>query len=314
MDKVFNSNVFHGHLGKGNVKDAMAYLAQFPEQEARHQQYKAVFEREEYPVFKEDEGLNELLLIYRKYYRDVFYLQMDAAQAEEAMRERFVRLLNLKSGDASFGDIEAREIAQAFEKKGYHFLGGKTGGYWGPYIWKTTETKTYDVELPDGRQPYPVRFLEGFISRSWYDAISFGEAGTGGWTDGDGIIHCVKAAYDLEDESFTVSLLRHEAQHAMDLARYSRMSSEELEYRAKLVELIYSEKRNLLEQFAYEADRSKANNGHSLAASRIVEEFGKKLGREEKPLCDIPIARVQAVARELLALSNREIKKKYAET
>ena len=26
MDQSFDSNVFHGHLGKGNVKDAMAYL------------------------------------------------------------------------------------------------------------------------------------------------------------------------------------------------------------------------------------------------------------------------------------------------
>ena len=78
--------------------------------------------------------------------------------------------------------------------------------------------------------------------------------------------------------------------------KYENISSEDLEYRAKLVELIYSKERNLLEMFAHEADNSSKNNGHSLAASRIIGEFSKKLnlGHDE-----LSITKIQTVAREL---------------
>lgn len=210
-------------------------------------------------------------------------------------------------------DIEKSKIAEMFQKQSYHFLGGKTGGYWGPYIWETTESKTYDVELPDGQRPYLVKFLDGFISKSWLDYVSFGEIGTGGWTDGDGIIHCVKASYELEDENFTVSLLKHEAQHAMDLSKHPHMSSDDLEYRAKLVELIYSSKRNLLQQFIHEADNSKEKNGHSLAANRVVEEFAKKLHIDSKQFCTLSITEIQTISKELLDNSNEAVKMKYVE-
>lgn len=312
MEGLFNKSVFYGCLIKGDARDAMQYLSRFPDQAAAYRKYEAVFEKEEYPVFKEDDALRDILLIYQQYYRDAFYLRMDAAQAEEAMKNRFLRLFHREHADLSMGELEETEIAEAFRKRSYHFLGGKTAGYWGPYIWKATEAKTYDVELPEGRHPYQVMLLDGFIAKSWLDFISFGEVSTGGWTDGDGIIHCVKASYDLEDEAFTVSLLKHEAQHAMDLSRYPRLSSEDLEYRAKLVELIYSSGRNLLEQFIHEADDSKENNGHSLAAKRITEGFAKRQRMDGGSRGALSIADIQAIAKELFVSSSEDMKRKYA--
>ncbi len=55
---------------------------------------------------------------------------------------------------------------------------------------------------------------------SWLSYLTFGLSGTGGWSNGDGLIHCVKRHYDLKSESFRVSLLKHEAQHASDQGRY----------------------------------------------------------------------------------------------
>lgn len=311
MVAEFDRSVFHGYLLKGDVTDAIEYLAQYPQEKELYRKYKAVFEKEEYVVFEVDDVLNEILIIYQKYYRDVFYLHIDAEKAATVMKNRFTDFFCIKNPNSQLSQIEEQEIAEAFQKRLLHFLGGKTSGYWGPYIWKTTESTTYDVELPDGRQPYLIRFLDGFITKGWYDYVSFGEISTGGWTDGDGIIHCVKSSYDLEDESFSVSLLKHEAQHAMDLTKYRNISSEELEYRAKLVELIYSCRRNLLQQFIHEADASKAGNGHSLAANRIVEEFAERVRKSHKELYMLPIAEIQAVSRELLARSNEEMKNKY---
>ena len=311
LDAAFDKEIFHAYLLKGELTDAIQYLARFPEQAELHRKYISVFEREEYAVFAGDCVLNDILILYQKYYRDVFYLHTDEEKAADALKAGFVDYFGIQNPGGSLAEIEEGPVAEVFQTRGYRFLGGKTGGYWGPYIWQSTEEKTYGVELPEGRQPYTVRFLDGFLSKSWLDYISFGEIGTGGWTDGDGIIHCVKSAYDLGDESFTVSLLKHEAQHAMDLSRYSQMASEELEYRAKLVELIYSCRRNLLRQFVAEADSSKAGNGHSMAADRIAEKFKKRLGRSREEICLLPTAEIQTIARDLLADSNDEIKGKY---
>ena len=137
------------------------------------------------------------------------------------------------------------------------------------------------------------------------DYISFGEVGTGGWSDGDGIINCVKSVYDLDGEDFQVSLLKHEAQHARDLAMDEGMSSADLEYRAKLVELIYSSRRNLAERFAREADGGDRRNGHAAAAQRIMDGLSGLLGADAWEVPGLPAEQIQAAAKTLFAESGR---------
>ena len=132
---------------------------------------------------------------------------------------------------------------------------------------------------------------------------------TGGWSNGDGLIHCVKRHYDLKSESFRVSLLKHEAQHASDQSRYPGMSSVDLEYRAKLVELIYSEERQLLGRFLQEADAANPGSAHGLAAERIVRGFARR--QDGDGLAALPIETVRAAALELFRESSREMAEKY---
>lgn len=307
---AFDRDHFYGLLVKGQVDAAMAYLRPFPDQSELYQRYVARFEAGEPTAYDVDEHLNAILAIYQAYFRDVFYRHASAEDALEAMRKKCVALFSLPDADTPFDAIEATRIAEAFSSRALHFLGGRTGGYYGPYIWRTSERKQYRVELPGGVQDYAVVLLDNFLFKGWYDYVSFGAIGTGGWTGDDGIIHCDKSAYRLEDESFTVSLLKHEAQHAMDLAEYPGMSSADLEYRAKLVELIYSCQRNLLVPFAHEADSSRESNGHSLAAHRIMEGFAAKAGSLRPPE-SYAIEETQAIARELFAGSNAEMRAKY---
>ena len=85
------------------------------------------------------------------------------------------------------------------------------------------------------------------------------------------------------------------------------MQPTDLEYRAKLVELIYTKERNLLAVFAQDADASNAGNGHAVAASRISEEFAKISDKNT-----LSTQEIQAIARTLLQRSNVEIEQKYA--
>lgn len=302
---IFENSVFYSYLVKAKLRDALLYLKQYPEKMEEYQKYKAIFEREEYLKYEVDTFLNEILLIYQKYYRDVFYLEISDTVAEEIMRKRFISLFEIENNDMNFDEIEDTYIEKTFEEHGFGFLGDTTSGFYGPYIWKETEVREYKVELPDGIQEYQIKVLDGFISKSWLDYLSFGGVGTGGWVSGyDGLINCVKESYDFTSEKFLVSFLKHEAQHVMDKKKYPDMlSSEQLEYRAKLVEMIYSKERNLLKQFASEADTSNAKNGHAMAANRIVEGF-KKIGKDVDTCSTEDI---QTIARRLFIQSNEDV-------
>lgn len=299
MNIDFSKNVYYGYIVKGNLTGAINYVKQFPEQADLYNRFLAVFEQEQYTVYKADAWINEILVMYQQYYRDVFYLCMDREDAADRLRVKLSDFLGIENEDIRLSDMEQNQIAKAFQSRDFHFLGGRTSGYYGPYVWRTTETKTYVVELPDGIQEYTVKLLDDFIAKSWIDVLSFGEIGTGGWSDENGIINCIKSAYDFDSEAFRVSLLKHEAQHARDLAIDPNMSSEDLEYRAKLVELIYSSERNLLEQFAREADSTNRSNGHSSASGRILAGFARKLNLEDSEMEKLPIGQVQTVARVL---------------
>jgi len=300
---MFYENEYYAHILKGDLVGAIGYVKQFPEQAALYRRYMDVFDKEQYLTYEIAEPLSDILRAYQRYYRDVFYLRAGKDEAADMLRSRLAVLVHVGGKHIRLDDMEREQVAGAFQRGGFHFLGGKTGGYYGPYVWKTTETKTYDVQLPEGTQPYTVKLLDGFLMKSWLDALSFGKIGTGGWTDDNGFIHCVKTSYDLDSEDFRVSLLKHEAQHARDLTLRPDMSSAQLEYRAKLVELIYSAERNLLERFAREADRSAEGNGHALASYRIISDYCRLLDKTAGELFSLSTEQVQSIARRLFEKS-----------
>lgn len=159
---------------------------------------------------------------------------------------------------------------------------------------------SYQIELPEGVEQYTVNILKGFVFRSWMDYLTFGKYGTGGWASEDGTIQCIESAYDFESEKFTVSLLKHEAQHAKDLKEYPDITPAELEYRAKLVELYYSSDWELLGKFLKTADADKVNDSHAMASMRIKEEFSD--GTYED------LEKIKERALELFKINTRELR------
>lgn len=308
---VFNEFVFYGFIVKAELQQALAYLKQFANQHKRLERYVSLFEEEQYISYEADAYLNTLLEHYQRYYREVFFLEKSEQCASELLRQRLIDFFGIKNSDCSLEEVETNYVATAVRGRGFQFLGGRTSGYLGPYIWRIEEIEVFEVALPEGVQTYRVKFLSDFLMTGWLDYLSLGEISAGGWTDRDGIINCVKETYDLDSENFIVSLLKHEAQHAMDLARYKQMASEDLEYRAKLVELIYSKERNLLKVFVHQARNSGVYNGHSLAAHRIVSQFKEKLLLDTEALLQLPIADIQQIARLIFEESHREVERKY---
>ncbi len=219
---------------------------------------------------------------YHRYFQNCF-APVDATTApktrEPAARnelEKELRMI-LHQPDRSLDDLE-QALTGIFNDLGLSYLGGRTCGYYGPYIWRETAETTYEVEIPSGKEHVVVHWMDGFISRSWLDWLSGGEYGAGGWA-GSGGLYCVKSAYkgELETPTFTISFLKHEAQHQADY-RYGEMSARDLEYRAKLVELIFYQDPSFLHALLASGDPSDKDNSHAYAAAMITDRLSRYLG------------------------------------
>ena len=284
----------------GDIKGAIAYMREHEEYKDILPAYTAIFEDGEYRTFEVPDALNDILRQYQVYYRDVFYCGLPEAEAADKLRTRLKALLHLPDAGE---ELLTERLRSAFEAEGYHALFGKTQGYYGPYIWRDTVPTVYRVELPGGTAEYTVNILKGFVFRSWMDYLTFGRFGTGGWASPDGTINCIAQAYDFESERFLVSLLKHEAQHAVDMKRCPGITPTELEYRAKLVELHYSGDLGLLQKFVSEADESRADDSHAAASARIRREFA------DTDPADLSAIRARAL--ELLEAHTKEMEDKY---
>ena len=262
--------------------------------------YIAIFENCEYRTYEIPDILNDILRLYQVYFRDTFYCGLPETEAADKLLTQLKALLDMPDAEEA---LLTEQLQSAFEAEGYHALFGKTQGYYGPYVWKDTVPAVYSVELPEGTAQYTVNILRGFVFRGWMDYLTFGRFGTGGWASPDGTINCIEQAYDFESERFLVSLLKHEAQHTVDMKQFPGITPTELEYRAKLVELHYSGDLGLLQKFLSAADESRPNDSHAIASARLKREFADT---DQKNL-----SHIQTRALELLHAHTKEMEEKY---
>ena len=257
-----------------------------------------------------DDWVRDVLLSYFNYFLSIE--EKDEAAARKNLRDALKPLVPAEMR-RSLGKME-EFLDDQFRHKGYFFLGGMTGSHYGPYVWKKTEKRVFEVELPDRREHVNVFFIYEFLLRSWMHFQTFGKHGTGGWVKRDNApwedgLYCVADAYDIEhldtDLEFQVSLLKHEAQHFADKTDFPKLSSIDLEYRAKLVELIYLP--DIKYRFVYvvrEASPIKADP-HRYASHCILQEIstkilGKPYVKDENLWASVPYEKIQTEAHELL--------------
>ena len=286
----------------GDMKGAIAYMRDHEEFNDILPAYIAIFENCEYRTFEIPDILNDILRLYQIYFRDTFYCRLPETEAADKLLTQLKVLLDMPDADEN---LLVEQLQSVFEKNGYHALFGKTQGYYGPYVWRDTVPTVYCVELPGGTAEYTVNILKGFVFRSWMDYLTFGKYGTGGWASPDGTINCIEQAYDFESERFLVSLLKHEAQHTVDMKQFPGITPAELEYRAKLVELHYSSDLGLLQEFLSAADESKTNDGHAIASARLKLEFADT--------DQTNLSGIRTRALELLHAHTKEMEEKYGE-
>jgi len=217
----------------------------------------------------------EVLAAYRRYWTVSL---MRTATAEQAEATLSAELAPFAGADAH--DLEAREVgaARAIEAQGLFVLGGVTPPLQEFMLWRKQTAAMQTVALPGGSIDVRVTLLDDFASFGWAAWGTCDAAHTGGWATADGIM-VVAPSWDLTSESYRISLLAHESQHFSDYRRYPKLAPTDLEYRAKLVELMlaHDTQRALLNKFSAEALRNRATP-HPFASWWLVERLRGRLG------------------------------------
>ena len=300
----FDRNHFGGLVTQGKVREIMEYLSQFPDYSALLQDYVRIYEQEDYPPIGIEDGLQDILLCYQKYYREVFYLELPEQECRETLRVRLLEQFPDAPSDLDIHDLENGPLTDLLTQKGLFIKTGPIGGYMSPFIWKKSEPKTYQVELPEGVQEYIFHFAEDFIFLGWWWYVSMTMHCAGAWVGDDGIITCDWRSYDLESEDFRISMLKHEAQHVMDLRRWPDLSDVGLEYRAYLMELCYYEKENRLIHYHANASMDDPDNEYACAAYHVCSAFYHHFPVED--FASLTIPRIQEYAKQLLRESTAD--------
>ena len=256
----------------------------------------------------------DVLLAYLRMLVRIFDRDELREDAERTLAEDLNGITGCPATDDVDADITAaeRHLSDEFAARGLSFLGGRTPPYLGPYIWARTESRRFEVALPRGPlQEVTVHFMHDFLIRGWLHWKTLGAQGAGGWYQQGNPpwpngLYCVAERYPepLEtNRSFQVSLLGHEAQHVADHHAFPGMESRDLEYRAKLVELIgYDSAADRLEFFLDDA-ADDLDQPHPWAANRIVRDLEEHLGleaRDPEALVSLPYEEIRRVAIALL--------------
>jgi len=307
---TYDKNIFSSYLIKGNIRCALNYLEGLPENDELIDKYHQVFIRNNRLARAKDKLINELDQIYQQYYIDVFWHKERNDAAESRLFSSLWTFCGADESNNKNSQIEEK-VGSIVRKHGYEFLGGRTAGYYGPYIWKSSTKDTYEVELPSGIETYSVIMMDGFVSNSWLDFISFGVVSTGGWIGDDGTLCCIKSLHNLESKEFLISFLKHEAQHGYDKTLFSNITSIELEYRAKLVELIYWDDEKIIMSIHRDAESSDEKNTHAMASHRLISDLSRKLFNRDYEtdivLFSSKLDEIRVAANELLQYDTKRL-------
>lgn len=138
------------------------------------------------------------------------------------------------------------ELGRVIKNEGFYFRFLYLNEIQDVLIWEEQEEQQYTIALPNDTLILEVVFIDKYANRGCLDYATLGMAQIGGWAASDSPkLFCNKASYRLNSEKFKVSYLKHEALHFIDIRSYPNLEAADLEYRSKLVELMYASKKSI---------------------------------------------------------------------
>lgn len=287
----------HQFIAKALQGDVAAGLAATPDVSSETDYRAHVRARFEQPFVASVPGdpVERALIAFQRYWHAAL-LEPDRREALE--HRLYAEIADITGRPDDLGDFG--RLKELLRGMGIYTQLGRTAPLLDIFAWKTERRVPYAVELPESTQDVTVVFMDDVISWGWSHYATLGKAYAGGWV-GSEELYCFARDYDVNTEKFTVSYLKHEAQHFLDLRNFPGMVQEDLEYRAKLVELIYAEQslEHLLQVFSSQGDQH-GGSPHARANWQVISDVADHLGVGRDGLGMVDDASLQDAARQLL--------------
>jgi len=315
----------------GNVMPALRILESYDSDKlsAKDLKFKTLFEnRYKYTIDKSDfmdsrkSPVSDLLEIYTGYWRESLldnsknYDSVIVKNLSAFLSAKFS--IPIKNKDIYPDDTLDYYLKKYISSKGLHTTGfGRTGKYFDLLVWKNQKDTVYNFSIYSEKINTPVIFMTDFITLGWEEYATLEKAYPGGWATREALF-CVRKAYDLRSEDFLIRYLCHEGRHFTDYKLFPKLSSADLEYRAKLTELSLLNKElfKIIYSFIQNANQD-SKNGHSVANYCVIRDlskalfhvnFEKEMGKWEK----LSIEKINKAAFEALELNTKILKRQGA--
>jgi hypothetical protein len=229
------------------------------------------------------------------------------AELNTSLKENIDAILRREGIESDLGDEDElwENIEDFIEEKGYFALSGRTPPLFELAIWMENETQIEEIELTDGVVKIPVTAISDFVSDGWMSFSTYGMTSLGGWAEEEGL-YCLCQHYDKDSDRYKLSFFTHEGRHYVDFKLYPNLKAPDLEYRAKLTELVYAEESSyaLLTQFTNAASNTD-KAPHPLANWHVINNLSAVLLDGQLPIdgslwADVPVQDIKTTALRLL--------------
>lgn len=285
----------YSHCLNADVKSAALLVSQFKSDTLNQkdrifiEEFRARFSfDQDNSTFLQKRGspINELLKCFLDYWRVA--LLNPSFNYDSVLAKNLSRLLSLQYKLDSMreypldNDTIHYYLKKYISDRGYHTTGyGKTGKLFDLLVWQNERDTIYNFSASGEKISSPVIFMDNFITLGWEEYATVDRYYPGGWATKEAL-YCVKKAYNLKSEDFLISYLCHEGKHFSDYKQFPKLSSADLEYRAKLTELsmLQDDLYKTIKFFIDNSD-SKSQNGHSVANYFVIRDLSNALFKKE---------------------------------
>lgn len=324
-NQPFDFKKIYSYVLQGDIPKVLSVLDTLPDEklssgekkikEKYFQRFKHQEENTRYNT--DDKMLQDVLKIYQTYWKQALLDKEEIEKYEIELKKSLTSFLKKNNYPTQHDYVNEtmtlKNIASNFNQHLKNFLSehnyysatGKTAGLFDLFVWSTQVPTEYSVDLPETEITTTIIFLEDVVTMGWEEYASFGKVYPGGWATKEEL-YAVGKAYDTATENFKVSYLKHESQHFADYKKYPLLSGADLEYRAKLTELIYAEETlyNLIRSFIRNAS-SEGRNPHAFGGYAVIRDlsqniFSKNFISEIEQWESIPSGRIKKESKNLL--------------
>lgn len=268
--------------------------------------------------------INDISSIYREYWRAELLKDNTNVRTDSVLYKNLCnylitnQLTNIPIDSLELTIKNDSELKRIIEEEGFKARFLYRNGFQDLVIWNKESRKNYKVALPKETINTTVIFIENYNLNGYDYYATFGSAQAGGWAVKESaILYCNKGVYDLTSEEFEISYLKHESLHFTDLNEYPNLSTTDLEYRAKLIELMYCTKKSLDGRMIYflnGANSSDRKHAHAYANYVLINNLSELIFNSEyetdfNKWKKIPVENINNVAKTLYNMSETSLEK-----